>query len=246
MRKILTLIGVITMASSVFAQTDTATTTTETPTAVNFDDDDPSRDRIIMNLHWDGWMGAPDSLNIKGLSSGIGFHFYYDIPLGPDRLSDNISFAIGAGFNWSNYYNNSQFLYDTATNVTYTVKFTEDVQFKKNKLVINYVEVPLEFRFRTDEKNGNRFKAAIGFKAGYVISNHTKFVGDDYLTGTENEIKYKQYRLNNMSNLQYGPTIRLGYSKVNIEAFYGLAPIFIDGEGPTGNPLTIGVSFNPF
>lgn len=75
MRKILTLIGVITMASSVFAQTDTATTTTETPAAVNFDDDDPSRDRIIMNVHWDGWMGAPDSLNIKGLSSGMGFHF---------------------------------------------------------------------------------------------------------------------------------------------------------------------------
>ncbi|MBK8345080.1 MAG: hypothetical protein IPL12_18430 [Bacteroidetes bacterium] len=49
-----------------------------------------------------------------------------------------------------------------------------------------------------------------------------------------------------MSNLQYGPTIRLGYSKVNIEAYYGLAPIFIDGEGPTGNPLTIGISFNPF
>ena len=51
MRKLLTLIGVIAMASSVFAQSDSSAVNT-----VNFDDDDPSRDRIIMNVHWDGWL----------------------------------------------------------------------------------------------------------------------------------------------------------------------------------------------
>lgn len=240
MRKLLTLIGVITMASSVFAQSDSSAVNT-----VNFDDDDPSRDRIIMNVHWDGWLGAPDSLNVKGLSSGMGFHFYYDIPLGSSTMKDNVSFAIGAGFSWSNYYNNSYFGYDTSGN-TFSTPFAEEVQFSKNKLVVNYVEVPLEFRFRTDEKNGNRFKLAVGFKGGYVLSNHTKFVGDDYLSGSEDEIKYKQYRIKNMSNLQFGPTLRLGYSKVNIEAYYGLAPLFIEGEGPTGTPITVGISFNPF
>lgn len=237
MKKIVAFIGFLAIASSIFAQTDTTTAATE----VDFEDDDPSRDRIIMNVHWDGWIGAPDTLNVKGLSSGMGFHFFYDIPLG----SDNVSFAIGAGFNWSNYYNNSYFAYDTAQN-TIPVEFNDTIQVAKNKFVINYVEVPLEFRFRTDEKNGNRFKAAVGFKAGYVLSNHTKFVGEDYISGTGDEIKYKQYRIKNISNLQYGPTIRLGYSKINIEAYYGLAPIFIDGEGPSGNPLTIGISFNPF
>lgn len=236
MRKIGILLAIIACTTSMFAQTDSMATNT-----VNFEDDDPSRDRIIMNLHWDGWLGAPDSLNVKGISSGMGFHFFYDIPLG----SDNVSFAIGAGFNWSNYYNNSYFGYDTAQN-TISYPYVDSVQFKKNKLVVNYVEVPLEFRFRTDEKNGNRFKAAVGFKAGYVLSNHTKYVGDDYISGSGDEIKYKQYRIKNMTNLQYGPTIRLGYSKINIEAYYGLAPLFIDGEGPSGNPITIGVSFNPF
>jgi len=237
MRKILTFIGAFAIGISGFAQADTVVTSNQ----VDFEDDDPSRDRIIMNVHWDGWLGAPDSLNVKGLSSGMGFHFFYDIPLG----SDNVSFAIGAGFNWSNYYNNSYFGYDTAQN-TIPYQYDDTIQVSRNKLVINYVEVPLEFRFRTDEKNGNRFKAAIGFKAGYVISNHTKYVGDDYISGSGDEIKYKQYRIKNMTNLQYGPTLRLGYSKINIEAYYGLAPIFIDGEGPSGNPLTIGISFNPF
>lgn len=223
-------------------QAQTADTVMVKVETTDVDDEDPSRDRIIMNVHWDGWLGAPDSFDVKGLSSGIGFHFFYDIPLG----SDNVSFAIGAGFSWSNYYNNSHFIYDTAQN-TIPVAFNDSIQWKRNKFVINYFEVPLEFRFRTDEnQSGNRFKAAIGFKAGYVLTNHSKFVGDDWITPSSDEIKYKQYRIKNITNLQYGPTIRLGYSKVNIEAYYGLANIFAVDKGPTGTPLTIGISFNPF
>jgi hypothetical protein len=237
MKKIILPLFLLLTINSLFGQTDT---TVVAPTT-ELEDDDPSRDRIIMNVHWDGWLGAPDSFNVKGLSSGVGFHFFYDIPLG----SDNVSFAVGAGFSWSNYFNNSRFDYDTAGN-TYPIKFDDTITWKRNKFVINYFEVPLEFRFRTNEKNGNRFKAAIGFKAGYVLTNHTKFVGDDWVSPSDDEIKYKQYRVKNLSNLQYGPTLRLGYSKVNIEAYYGLAPIFSDGKGPAGNPLTVGISFNPF
>ncbi len=229
---------------SIFSQT---TDTLPLPESTIEEAEDPSQDRIIMNVHWDGWLGAPDSFKVKPLSSGLGFHIYYDIPFGTSRADKpQASFAIGAGMSWSNYYNNSYFVYDTAEN-TIPIKF-DTVQYNKNKFVINYVEVPLEFRFRTKENGtGNRFKAAIGFKAGYVITNHTKFVGEDYRpNGGNDEIKYKEYRVKNLSNLQFGPTLRLGYSKINLEAYYGLAPIFIDGKGPSGNPLTIGVSFNPF
>jgi hypothetical protein len=209
--------------------------------AVNSDEMDPSRDRIIVNLHWDGWLGAPDSLNVKGLSSGIGFHFFYDIPLG----ESNFSFATGAGLSWSNFYHNGLFSYDTAQNTIFT-PFPDSITFNKNKLVINYFEIPVEFRFRTDPRKGNSFKIAIGFKGGYTLSDHTKYVGEDFLLGSDDEIKFKTYRSKNLSNLQYGPTFRIGYSKVNLEAYYGLAEIFEEGKGPTGNPLTIGVSFNPF
>lgn len=228
--------------SAGFVQAQTADTTgAQTTDKVISDYSDPSRDRFLLSFHWDGWMGAPDSMKVKGLSSGMGIHTMYDIPLG----SDNVSFAIGAGIAWSNYYNNVFFTYDTAQNTLFT-PIDDSITYNKNKFVLNYVEVPIEFRFRTDEKNGNRFKAAIGFKAGYVISDHTKFVGDDYLLGSSDEIKYKQYRIKNVNSLQYGPTLRLGYSKINIEAYYGLATIFSEGEGPSGNPLRIGISFNPF
>ncbi len=237
MKKLFFTVSICVAAFSNFGQViDTVTSTADL-----YENEDPSRDRIILNVHWDGWLGAPDSLSIKGLSSGFGMHFFYDIPLG----SDNVSFAIGAGFSWSNYYNNAYFTYDTSQ-FTIVNRFNDSVQWKKNKFVLNYVEVPLEFRFRTDEKNGNRFKLAIGFKGGYVISNHTKFVGDDWKYGSADEIKYKDYRVKNISGLQYGPTLRIGYSKINIDAYYGLAPLFEEGKGPEGNPITVGISFNPF
>lgn len=225
-----------------FAQSDSTYSPELNIPNSDFESEDPSRDRFLLSFHWDGWLGAPDSMKIKGLSSGIGIHSMYDIPLG----SDNFSFAVGAGFSWSNYYNNVLFTYDSTSTIPDPITDADTISYNKNKFVINYVEVPLEFRFRTDEKNGNRFKVAIGFKGGYVLSNHTKFVGDDYLTGSSEEIKYKQYRIRNMNNLQYGPTLRLGYGKINIQAYYGLATIFEEGKGPTGNPLTVGVSFNPF
>ncbi|MFI5171141.1 MAG: porin family protein [Chitinophagales bacterium] len=239
MKRVVLTLNILFTVAIISAQTmDSASTTITTIE----EEDDPSRDRIIMNVHWDGWLGAEDPLKVKGLSSGLGIHVFYDIPLG----TEYVSFAIGAGLSWSNYYNNSYFTYDTAQN-TIPVAFDDSVAYKKNKLVINYIEVPLEFRFRTKENgSGNRFKAAIGFKGGYVLTNHTKFVGDDWLSGSDDEIKYKQYRVKNMTTLQYGPTIRLGYSKINLEAYYGLAPLFVDGKGPAGNPITVSLSFNPF
>lgn len=240
MKKVVFVLSLLFFVVSANAQNQDSMKTSN----MDYPKEDPSRDRFVVDVHWDGWLNAPDSFKVKGLSSGFGLHYYYDIPLG--KNNDNASFAIGAGLSWSNYYHNSYFTYDTSQ-YTIPVAFNDSIQHSKNKLVINYIEVPVEFRFRTNENgSGNRFKFAVGFKGGYVLTDHTKFVGDDWISGSADEIKYKNYRIKNMGKLQYGPTLRLGYSKVNLEVYYGLSDIFEEGKGPSGNPITVGVSFNPF
>lgn len=207
----------------------------------------PARDRFIFDLHWDGWLDAPDSMDIKGFSSGVGFHFFYDVPFGkPSTEKAGASFAIGIGYSASNYYNKSFFSYDTTTNITSVNPYSADITIKKDKFVVNYLEVPLEFRFHTKENKGNSFKIAIGFKGGYVFSNHTKYVGEDPQQISDDDIKVKVYRIPNVNKLQYGPTFRIGYGNVNLQAYYGLNTIFEDGFGPSGQPITVGISFNPF
>ncbi len=144
---------------------DTAVTiAVDTVQSPPFDRDDYSRDRLIFNVHWDGWLDADDSMGVKGLSSGVCLHFYYDIPLG----GDNFSFAIGAGFSWSNYYNDSYFIYDT---ITLVKPFPDSIGVNKNKFVISYVEVHVEFRFRTNEnKNGKCFKPDFKYSGSIVFN----------------------------------------------------------------------------
>ncbi len=250
-RTVLTL-AMLAMFAGAYAQTDMEEEIDIDDIVNEMNTASPVRDRFVFNLHWDGWMGAADSIDVGALSRGVGLHFFYDIPMVKSEL---VSFAIGVGWNNSNYYTKALFVTDTIGN-TVPVMFDESQSVQRNKLVLNYLEVPLEFRFRTKpNQKGNSVKVAVGFKGGYQFANHTKYIGDDYLLDQnnqvsfvdgENEIKVKRYRYSNLSSLQYGPTFRIGYGNINLEAYYGLGTIFQDGSGPEGSPLQIGISFNPF
>ncbi len=204
---------------------------------------DMDRDRIVFNLHWDGWLNTPDSIKVNAFSRGVGFHFFYDIPL--DK-KNQFSFAPGIGYSCSNYYSNALFVEDSTDKVI--VDIIEDgVQVNKNKIALGLLEVPVEFRFRSmPDGKGNSFKLAIGFKGGWQFTNKTKYAGDDIIFNTPSDVKVKIFRYEALNMFRYGPTVRIGYGAINLQAFYGLSELFNEGEGPTGFPLEIGVSFNPF
>ena len=204
---------------------------------------DVDRDRLVFNLHWDGWLNSPDSLKVNAFSRGVGFHFYYDIPL--DK-NNQFSFAPGIGYSCSNYYINALLVEDSLDYVHVDV-IDEAVNVKKNKLALGLLEVPVEFRFRTlPDGKGNSFKIAAGFKGGWQFTNKTKYVGDDIFFNGPSEVKVKLFRYEALNIFRYGPTFRIGYGAVNLQAFYGLSELFNKEEGPTGFPMEIGISFNPF
>lgn len=204
---------------------------------------DIDRDRFVFNLHWDGWLNHADSLKINAFSSGVGFHFFYDIPL--DK-NNQFSFAPGVGYSCSNYYNNALFIEDSADVVKVSI-IEESVNVKKNKIALGLVEVPIEFRYRSmPDSKGNSFKIAAGFKGGWQFTNKTKYVGDDIIFNGPSDVKVKIFRYEALNIFRYGPTFRIGYGAVNIQAFYGLSELFNEGEGPTGFPMEIGISINPF
>lgn len=201
------------------------------------------RDRLVFNLHWDGWLGSDDSIDINAFSRGVGFHFFYDIPL--DK-KEQFSFAPGIGYSCSNYYINTLLVEDSLDNVS-AVVIADDVNVKKNKLALGLVEVPVEFRFRTlPDSKGNSFKVAVGFKGGWQFTNKTKYVGDDIFFNGPSEVKIKLFRYDALNQFRYGPTFRLGYGAVNLQAFYGLSDLFEKDRGPVGFPMEIGISINPF
>jgi hypothetical protein len=211
-----------------------------------------SRDRLILELNWNTWINTPDSLNVQGKSRGFNFYFFYDIRLG----TDNVSLAPGFGLANSNIFHES-FLnvnIDTLSpnfGNTEIAPFASNLDYKKNKISLTYLEIPVELRFRTNPNSkGKHFKVAAGFKGGLLINSHTKYVGTDTrataLPGNTDYVKYKEARIMNLESYRYGVTGRIGYGAVNLHAFYGLSNVFQAGQGPEAQTLEIGLSINSF
>lgn len=237
------------MLSPVFANSDS--TETAEPFSISKSTSD-SRDRLVLEFNWNTWLSTPEALNVQAKSRGFNFYFYYDVPIG----GDNVAIAPGIGFGSSNIFHESFLTVNSDTNSvdfghTEITAFPDGLDYKKNKINLNYVEIPVELRFRTNPNSkGKRFKIAAGFKAGLLVASHTKYVGDDTRLGAlpnnADYVKYKEHRIMNLQSYRYGVTGRLGYGAVNLHAFYGLSDVFKDGEGPAGTALEVGISFNPF
>ncbi len=198
------------------------------------------RGSAMVDVFNDFYVGTPDSVGENFFNLGVNFTGFYNYPLG----KSNFSFAFGVGLGSHNYKMNSLILKDTA-NISgfYPVKSDPQVNnYKKNKITYTYLDIPVEFRFHA--KNGIR--SAIGFKAGFLIESHSKYIGDDYLTGSDDKLHVKIKDVPNISEFRYGVTARFGWKFVNLTGFYSLSNLFNDGKGPEMYPVSVGISLMPF
>ncbi len=199
-------------------------------------------DRVAIDLKSDQWLDTPKGIYTKWYSIGVSAYLYKDIPL---NEKSNLAFAFGVGVSSDNIHHNGTFVTNTDNGNKYTDFIPYDSEFKPsiNKITLNYIEVPFELRFRTmnksrEERRKFNFRFYPGFKAGYMIGNHTKLVTP--------ATKIKVYRTANVLPYRYGPTLRIGFNKISFVAFYSLTGIFESGKGVELNTFSIGVSWLRF
>lgn len=191
-----------------------------------------------VGLFTDIWMNSPAGMNIRTINQGVQVIGTYNMPFG----KSNFSFAIGLGINIHNLYWNYRFQGDS---LAFQFVKIENLSYKRSKLTLPYLEVPIEFRLKTN----NKISAAIGFKIGYMVYAHAKYVGDDYLfpKNTTNTLKVSNKGIQNLEKFEYGPTVRLGYKWFNVNAYYSLSNIFQKGSGrPEIYPISVGFLLMPF
>ena len=208
------------------------------------DDDNAEKfDRIVVDINFNNWLNAPPGVDQKLYSLGGSFYWYKDMPLGE---KSNVALAYGIGMDYHNVYSNGAIQYEvdgegnTFTNLT---PITLPPGYTINKATFKYVEVPVELRFRTmnrsrEERRAFNFKLYLGFKAGYLLGNNTKY--------RDNVNKVKVYRIQNSLPYRYGPTVRIGFNNIAFNAFYSLTPIFESGKGVELIPFSIGFSWMRF
>lgn len=193
----------------------------------------PARfDHISFNLNYNSWQHSIVGLQTKPVSLGFDFGIYKDLPL---SKSGKVSFAYALNYNLTTVHHNGNITYLTdsgSTNLFTTIK-QSNTNFNINKLTTHYLELPVEFRFR--KIKDPKIRLYLGFKGGVLLGVHT--------TRTTSETKYKQYRIKNINQFRYGPTVKIGVGKINLYGFYSMSPLFNDGKGDLVNQYTIGLSF---
>lgn len=205
-----------------------------------------AKDRFTFDLFGSNWIynkNGPgfNGLQTKAWSRGISIYFSWDFRIKHSR----VSFAPGIGYSCSNIYSRSGLVEDSAG--THFEKLTTinpaipESDIKLNKLTLQYVDIPLELRIRTNpDKFNNCWKFVIGFKAGIRVDAHTK---ERTKVGSVVKVDVER-RFPDFSLLRMGPTIRIGYSVVNVFAYYGILDVFKKDKGPKANEFTVGISFN--
>lgn len=195
-----------------------------------------SRDFFVISLSYDAWMGAPDSIHTGGLSRGFNAAFMYDFPF---KTGSKFSIAPGLGISSSNIFFKDQSV--AIGEVSPTLQFPSDTSFKNYKLSTNYIEIPIELRYRQFPDNANKgFKAGLGLKFGALLNAHTK--GRKILSGSKQAQKVSDKRY--FQPWRAAATARVGYGNFFVFTSYSLTPLLKQNAGPKINTFSIGIGLS--
>lgn len=193
----------------------------------------PSRDFLMLEFVYNGWLNAPDSIKTKGLGRGFNGYLCYDFPI----KKSHFSFAAGVGISTSNIYLDGQEVVSTDRDSNAQARFIpETINYKRFKVNTTYFEAPFELRFFGNKNNRNKgFKTAIGLRVGTLIGAKGK--------GREDGIKIS-YQTNTKAFLEtwrFSTSFRIGYGNFSAVGTYNLTPLYKDLQGPPITPFSIGL-----
>lgn len=175
-----------------------------------------------------GWFG----------SRSVNLYYYYPIRFGKSKFS----FTPGIGLGMDRFkFKTAYFVADTLRDGNFEMvrNFRPDSTvykgLKKSILGMQYLDIPLEFRFSVNpEDEARTFWVAVGGRVGFLFNPYTKIKGKD-----DGERYTYKYKFNHgLNTLRYGPSIRAGIGNFNIFGFYNLTPLFAKDKGPDKTTMT--------
>jgi hypothetical protein len=177
-------------------------------------------------------------------STTVNFYYIYDKRLGKSKFS--VHPGIGFGLERYKFSDEKTLGFSTDGDSVSMVSSTLPNP-KKSKLITNYIDIPLEFRFSTNPEDPNRsFKVSLGFKFGVLYESFTrqKYSEDGESKKLENKQNFNLYPI------RYGPYLRIGAGNISVYGYYSFSPLFRPGIGPGGsqniNNFTVGLSLAAF
>lgn len=156
--------------------------------------------------------------------------------------TSHFSVGIGLGLSTHNYHTNLRFSVQPDGTDVFAL-LADTVSYSRNKITAQYLEIPVELRFRSNVNGRGRFfRFSLGFKGGLRLKAYSRF--------RDEKIHVVYYGLNEVTKWRYGVYTRIGFGYMSLYAFYQLNPVFDTGVLENGealdrmNSLSVGLSLS--
>jgi hypothetical protein len=212
--------------------------------------DDSAKHKHKFDVYWAGFgLGINGYLNANnGTTVPKGFNLDYaksidvtcnfweqKIPI----WKRHINIVTGMGFDFDNYrFGNNYTLVKGSSQVA--AVYDSAVTFKKNKLMLAYLNVPLLLQFDTDPigRHNHTIHLSAGVVGGLRIGAHTKqeyeISGTNYSPKVHDDFDLNPFKCSAM--------VRVGYGNLDLYASYALTSMFQKNEGPQLYPFSVGIT----
>jgi len=171
-------------------------------------------DQMYASFAYNMIQSKPGNYSQYSFSTNLTVGFLRDMPINKART---YAVALGLGYSYNNIKHN--IAVEKVNGIT-TYKTVEEGSFDRNKLVLHYLEVPLELRWRNSDSINHKFwRVYAGFKVSYLFSDKAQ-----YEPNGNTKIKIK--RDTNLNDFLYGAYLSAGWNTWNFYAYYGLTPIY--------------------
>lgn len=197
---------------------------------------------LLVDWGFNTWSNKPANLPIRPWGSNA-FSIYYTQRF---RIIDHVGINTGLGFTFDKYAFDSNYTWLSASNGAVSLDTIAGVELSKNKLVFNYLEVPLEVRIHPlGTVNGEGWFIGLGVVGGLRFNGHTKVK----YSITDEDYKEKVYGAFDTNGLRYGLQARFGFKAIHVYYKMYLTDVFKsapDASGKIPTASTIGISFSGF
>ncbi len=201
--------------------------------------DQDKKINFSVDLFYDIWQNKPDGMNNKGLSFGNSFYVMYEQFIW--KKDGKFRLGLGGGITTHKLSTNTYISDVNDSPITFTPINEENIDFKKSKFVVNYLDFMGELRY----KSKSNFRLAIGAKLGFRLDSHTTYKGEE-LTNSGIDITVKNKDIKFIEKIMFSPTLRVGYGFANLYFAYSLTKMFNETNGPELYPISVGITFNPY
>lgn len=223
MKRMLLLLAAVVLSANAFAQL--IANKTDKKVTVNLDVFNDFQ--LYDNENWDARL----------FSQGFSCAATYNFPLGESKKH---TVSLGLGYTGHNYFSYNHLINPYTKDTLQFVSCRDEEGFKRNKLNCNYIDIPIELRFRIKDA----WKIGVGFKFGLLVNAKTKYVG----TNEEGIRVHEKFSyIPNVERYAYAATLRVGYKSVSLYTALQLVQVFEVGHNaPRLVPISVGLTFAPF